>query len=271
LVVSDTADRYSHGHHESVLRSHQWRTAQNSAGFLLAHLSSGRDLLDVGCGPGTITTDLAKRVAPGRVFGIDLSLDVITTARKLQSEGGTEDVIFDEGTVYDLSFADESFDVVYAHQVLQHLGDPVSAVREMRRVLRPDGILAVRDSDYGAFTWAPDDPRLDRWMQIYQQLTKRNNAMANAGRYLPTWIRQAGFASLDVTSSTWTFHTHEERTWWGQLWADRIRESEFASQSIEYGLTTREELESVAEAFETWADDDDGLFIVVHAEVIARR
>jgi ubiquinone/menaquinone biosynthesis C-methylase UbiE len=271
LEVSDTADRYSHGHHESVLRSHQWRTAENSAGFLLAHLAPGRDLLDVGCGPGTITTDLAQRVAPGKTFGIDLSLDVIATARELQRDTGVENVIFDEGNVYDLSFADGSFDIVYAHQVLQHLGNPVAAVSEMRRVLRADGVLAVRDSDYGAFTWAPDDSELDRWMQIYQQLTTRNNAVANAGRYLPMWIRQAGFESMHVTSSTWTFHTHEERTWWGQLWADRIRESDFASQSIEYGLTTREELVTIAAAFERWAQHDDGLFIVVHAEVIARR
>jgi ubiquinone/menaquinone biosynthesis C-methylase UbiE len=270
-VVSGTDDRYSHGHHESVLRSHQWRTAENSAGFLLAHLAPGRDLLDVGCGPGTITTDLAQRVAPGKVFGIDLSLDVITTARQLQSETGEQIVIFDEGNVYDLSFADASFDIVYAHQVLQHLGDPVAALREMRRVLRPDGIVAVRDSDYGAFAWAPDDPKLDRWMQIYQQLTTRNNAVANAGRYLPTWIRQSGFDPMEVTSSTWTFHTHEERLWWGQLWADRIRESDYASQSIEYGLASREELDSIAEAFETWAENADGIFIVVHVEVIARR
>jgi hypothetical protein len=74
-----------------------------------------------------------------------------------------------------------------------------------------------------------------------------------------------------VTSSTWTFHTHEERSWWGQLWADRIRESECASQSIEYGLSTREELDVIAEAFEAWAEDVNGLFIVVHSEVIARR
>jgi ubiquinone/menaquinone biosynthesis C-methylase UbiE len=271
LVVSDTSDRYSHGHHESVLRSHQWRTAENSAGFLLAHLAPGRDLLDVGCGPGTITTDLARRVAPARVCGIDLSLDVITTARQLQNAAGNEDVLFDEGNVYDLSFADASFDVVYAHQVLQHLSDPVAALREMRRVLRVDGVLGVRDSDYGAFTWAPDDPWLDRWMQIYQQLTARNQAVANAGRYLPTWVRRAGFDAMDVSSSTWTFHSADDRSWWGQLWADRVRESEFASQSMEYGLATREELDSIAQAFLTWADDENGLFIVVHTEVIARR
>jgi ubiquinone/menaquinone biosynthesis C-methylase UbiE len=270
-VVPNEAERYSHGHHESVLRSHQWRTAENSAGFLLNHLASGQDLLDVGCGPGTITTDLALRVAPGRTVGIDLSPDVIATARQIQETSESANVVFDVGNVYDLNFADASFDVVYAHQVLQHLVDPVAALGEMKRVLRVGGLLAVRDSDYGAFVWAPDDRCLNRWMEIYQQLTTENKAHANAGRYLPSWILEAGFESLEVSSSTWTFHQPDERAWWGQMWADRVRMSEFAIQSLEYGLTTRNELDEIADAFLRWAEDDDGLFIIVHADVIAQR
>jgi ubiquinone/menaquinone biosynthesis C-methylase UbiE len=269
--VSNNTGRYSHGHHESVLRSHQWRTAENSAGFLLHYLTSGQDLLDIGCGPGTITLDLAKRIAPGRAVGIDISADVIGTARQNQLTSGETNVAFDVGSTYDLNFADSSFDVVYAHQVLQHLHDPVSALEEMRRVLRDGGLLAVRDSDYGAFTWAPADPRLDRWMQIYQQLTKKNGANANAGRVLPAWIRVAGFATMEASSSTWTFHTADERSWWGQLWADRVRMSEFAIQSLEYQLTTQQELNDIADAFLAWAANDDGLFIVVHVDVVARR
>jgi ubiquinone/menaquinone biosynthesis C-methylase UbiE len=262
-------DRYTHGHHESVLRSHRWRTAQNSAGFLLEHLSPGQDLLDVGCGPGTITTELAALTAPGRTVGIDLSADVIETARRWQAERGLSSVDFEPGNVYELAFADSSFDVVYAHQVLQHLSDPVAALVEMRRVLRDGGVLAVRDSDYDAFVWAPDDPRLDRWMEIYQQITTRNNATANAGRYLPAWVRAAGYRDLEVSSSTWTFHDREQREWWGSLWADRVRESEFARQGIEYRLTSSEELDGIAEAFHNWADDDNGVFVVVHVEVLA--
>jgi ubiquinone/menaquinone biosynthesis C-methylase UbiE len=270
-VVPNEAERYSHGHHESVLRSHQWRTAENSAGFLLNHLASGQDLLDVGCGPGTITTDLALRVAPGRTVGIDLSPDVIATARQIQETSESGNVVFDVGNVYDLNYANASFDVVYAHQVLQHLVDPVAALGEMKRVLRVGGLLAVRDSDYGAFVWAPDDRCLNRWMEIYQQLTTENKAHANAGRYLPSWIREAGFEGLEVSSSTWTFYQPDERAWWGHMWADRVRMSEFANQSLEYGLTTRNELDEIADAFLRWADDDDGLFIIVHADVIARR
>jgi len=253
-----------------VLRSHRWRSAQNSAGFLLEHLAPGQDLLDVGCGPGTITGELAELTAPGRTVGVDLSREVIGVAREQQAQKGTSNVVFEQGDVYALGFADASFDVVYAHQVLQHLSDPVAALLEMRRVLRPQGILAVRDGDYGAFVWAPDDPYLDRWMEIYQQITACNHATANAGRHLAAWVRSAGFNSLKVTSSTWTFHDRPQREWWGQLWADRVRESEFARQGVEYGLTDPAELSRIADAWRAWAQDDSGLFIAVHGEVIAR-
>jgi ubiquinone/menaquinone biosynthesis C-methylase UbiE len=266
--VAQPDDRYSHGHHESVLRSHRWRTAQNSARFLLAHLAPGQDLLDVGCGPGTITSELAQLTAPGRTVGVDLSSEVIALAREGQS--GASPVHFEQGDVYSLRFEDSSFDVVYAHQVLQHLSEPVAALIEMRRVLRPGGLLAVRDSDYGAFVWSPDDPYLDRWMEIYQQITARNRATANAGRHLAAWVRSAGFTSLEVTSSTWTFHEEAQRAWWGRLWADRVRDSEFARQGVEYGLTSADELSRIAEAWLAWSQDDNGLFVAVHVEVIAR-
>jgi SAM-dependent methyltransferase len=73
---------YTHGHHESVLRSHKWRTVDNSAAYLSPRLTDGMSVLDLGCGPGTITADIGRRVAPGRVLGIDVSATVIEEARR---------------------------------------------------------------------------------------------------------------------------------------------------------------------------------------------
>jgi ubiquinone/menaquinone biosynthesis C-methylase UbiE len=266
-----TADRYSHGHHESVLRSHRWRTAENSASFLLAHLMPGLSLLDVGCGPGTITADLARRLGTGTVVGIDLAEEVVELARDQHPTPSGAELSFQVGDVYALDFTDETFDIVFAHQVLQHLGRPVDAVAEMRRVLKPGGLLAVRDADYGAFAWFPADPVLDRWLDVYHQLTAHNHAEADAGRNLKAWVRAAGFHDVVATSSNWTFQSDEEREWWGGIWADRIHHSEFARQCLEYGLADASDLSAFSDAFQRWIKDPDGVFIAVNGEVLARR
>ena len=266
------ADRYTHGHHESVLRSHRWRTAENSAAHLIPHLAAGQRLLDVGCGPGTITLDLARRVAPGTVVGIDASPEVIAAAVAARDAAGRDaaTVTLEVGDVYALDTDDGAFDVVHAHQVLQHLTDPVAALVEMKRVVTPGGLVAVRESDYGAFAWAPDDTLLDRWLTLYHQVTRANGADADAGRRLPGWFAAAGFTELEVSSSTWTFHELDDRAWWGGLWADRVVASAFADQAVEYGLAERAELEEIAAAFRRWALADDAVFVVLHVEVLAR-
>ena len=273
MTPGEADETYSHGHHESVLRSHTWRTAENSAAYLLPHLRSGQRLLDVGCGPGTITLDLATRVAPGEVVGIDRAADVVAQAVELAGRDTSARARFTTGDVYALDFEDASFDVVHAHQLLQHLAHPIAALREMGRVVRPGGVVAVRDSDYGAFTWAPDDPLLDRWLELYHQLTRRNEANADAGRYLLGWALRAGFTPdhVTATSSTWTFADPESRAWWGGLWADRVELSAFAEQTLAYGLSDRDELAAIARAWRDWAEQPDGFFAVLHGEVIARR
>jgi SAM-dependent methyltransferase len=262
---------YTHGHHESVLRSHTWRTAENSAGYLLPHLRPGLSLLDVGCGPGTITVDLARRLAPGQVIGLDASDEVVAQARALGAQSEATNVRFEVGDLFALKYDDATFDVVHAHQVLQHLVDPVAALVELRRVLRPGGVLAARDSDYSAFAWAPEDPALDRWIELYLAVTTRNGHNARIGPALLGLAHAAGFSDVTVSSTSWTFADPESRQWWGGLWADRVLYSRFAEQAVAYGLSDSEELQSIARAFVTWAGSPDGVFIVPHGEILARR
>jgi ubiquinone/menaquinone biosynthesis C-methylase UbiE len=263
-----TEGRYTHGHHESVLRSHRWRTAENSAAYLLERLGPGMDLLDVGCGPGTLTCDFATRVAPGVVTGIDASAEVVDVARATATERQLANVTFEVGDVFDLRFADATFDVVHAHQVLQHLGEPIAALREMRRVCKPGGTVAARDSDYPTFTFYPGHSNLDAAIAAYGALTRVNGANWDAGRLLLHWANQVGFAEVVPSASVWCFATPSEREWWGGLWADRFTQSALAGQLIDAGLATEGDLESFAAAFHRWAASGDGWFAVVLGEIL---
>jgi ubiquinone/menaquinone biosynthesis C-methylase UbiE len=264
-----SANVYTHGHHESVLRSHRWRTAENSAAYLLPHLRPEMTLLDVGCGPGTITADLAARV--GRVTPTEMTEEALRLGRAEIAARGLTDVEFALADVHALGFPDASFDVVHAHQVLQHVADPVQGLREMRRVCRPGGIVAVRDSDYGAFTWFPAHPGLDEWADCYHRVARINGGEPDAGRRLLGWARAAGFSDVTPSASVWCFATPEDRAWWGGLWADRIVNSDIARMILEAGVAAEADLRRMSAAWREWADQPDGWIAVPHGEVICRR
>jgi SAM-dependent methyltransferase len=261
---------YTHGHHESVLRSHRWRTAENSAGYLLPHLSSGATVLDVGCGPGTITADLATLVTPARVTALEVTDAALDLARAEIARRGLVNVDFQVGDVHALDFADDTFDVVHAHQVLQHVADPVAALREMRRVTRPGGLVAVRDSDYAAFTWWPQLPQLDEWLALYEKVARGNGGEPDAGRRLLAWAHAAGFTDVTATSSTWCFANQTDRDWWGGMWADRVLKSDMAGQAVGSGAATPDDLQRISDGWRTWAADEDGWLSILHSELVCR-
>src|SRR6478736_2281459 len=247
-------DVYLHGHHASVLASHGARTAADSAAYLLPHLRPGLSVLDVGCGPGTITLDLAEAVAPGGVVGLDVVPEPLEAARANAEARGDTTTEFGVGDVYDLDLPDDS----------------VAALREMRRVCRPGGLVAVRDADYAAMVWYPASARLDDWLTVYEDVARSNDAEPSAARHLLAWAHTAGFEDVTSSASTWCYATPEERDWWGGLWADRITQSSLAQQALERGLATPELLDELARAWREWAAHPDGWFVVVNGEILAR-
>lgn len=266
--TNSRTSRYTHGHGSAVLASHAHRTAADSAAYLVPQLRPGSDLLDVGCGPATITADLAEAVEPGRVVGLDQAPGALEAAASTLRERGLDDAVeLVAGDVYALPFADDSFDVVHAHQVLQHLGDPVAALAEMRRVVRPGGVIAVREAVYSAMTWFPRPAGMDRWREVYMATSRANGGEPDAGSRLLAWCHAAELSEVESSASTWCYATPDLRRWWGGTWAERCLSS-FGPQSVALGLATRADLEGMAQAWRHWADDDDGWFVVVHGEAL---
>jgi ubiquinone/menaquinone biosynthesis C-methylase UbiE len=270
-MMSETAaGRYVHGHAEAVLRSHRSRTVENSAAYLIPYLRPGLSVLDVGCGPGTITVDIAQRVAPGEVTAIDPAPDVVRAAARLVADTGVSNTRVAVGDVYGLDDGAGPFDVVHAHQVLQHVPDPVEALRRMRALAAGGGVVAARDADYAAFTWYPQVPALDEWLALYRRLSRAAGGEPDAGRRLLSWARAAGFTDVSATASVWCYATPDSRAWWGGMWADRIVGSAIAEQALASGEADREDLHRLRAGWQEWAASDDGWFLVPHGEVICR-
>jgi SAM-dependent methyltransferase len=266
-----TSHTYTHGHPDAVLRSHRWRTVENSAAYLIGRLTPGARVLDVGCGPGTITADIAARVAPGPVVGIDAAADVVAKATADHAgpeNGNPANVAFETADLYHLDAADGSYDVVHAHQVLQHVADPVAALRELARVTAPGGVVAVRDADYAGMTWWPELPGLDRWLDVYRTVARANGGEPDAGRRLIGWAHAAGLTEVAATASAWCFADPADREWWASTWAERTTSSPLADRAVELGVATAEELVGCADAWRAWAADPDAWFVVVHGELL---
>jgi ubiquinone/menaquinone biosynthesis C-methylase UbiE len=262
------SEHYTHGHHETLLATYSRRTAGEAAAFLLPHLSRGMRIVDIGCGPGSITAGLAAAVTPGAVIGIDESKESIARARK--EHGGLGNLSFIVASAYRLPVDDAGVDVAYAHQVLQHLGEPATALVEMGRALRPGGLVAVRDADYGTMIHWPHESMIDRWLELYHATQRRHGGEPDAGRRLLAWVDEAGFVDPTVTTTSWVFADAGARTAWSEMWVDRLLPDQpFAELAAE--LTSRNELDEIIAGWRRWAQQPNGVFAFLNVEVLAHR
>ncbi|TVY47761.1 putative methyltransferase [Lachnellula occidentalis] len=263
---------YISDHSTAVIRAHSWRTAQNSCAYLIRHLAPTAHILDVGCGPGSITIDLAKLVPEGHVTGIEYTSAPLPGALALAAERGVSNVSFKEGDIHRLPFADAVFDVVHAHQVLQHIRDPIRGLREMKRVCKEGGIVAVRESAHIA-TY-PLTPGLGKYGVLYDQVAKAKGGNPHPGGRIHGWAVEAGFEreSVECSTGSWCFRTREEREFWGGGFAERCMEGgAFFENVVEGGSATTEEIGEIEGAWREWVKNKDGWCGVLHGEIICKK
>ncbi|GAD96359.1 methyltransferase-UbiE family protein [Paecilomyces variotii No. 5] len=260
---------YTNDHSTPVLRTHNWRNLSNSASYLLPYLQPNTRILDVGCGPGSITIDLARHVLPhGHVVGVEYVSDPLPAAQSFADAEGVSNVSFQLGDIHALPFADDSFDVVHAHQVLQHVADPVAALREMRRVVKKDGVVAARES--ASCTWYPDSEGLETWLRLSERMRRARGGNPHPGRMLHVWAKEAGFARerIKTGAGSWCFSSAEEREYWGGSMEERARSSGFVVDAVRDGFASTKDLDVIARGWRAFVEDEDAWFAMLHGEIL---
>lgn len=244
--------------HARMTRAPQWRTAEHHAAYLLPYLTPGMELLDVGCGPGSITRGLAERVAPGPTLGVDLKREYLPPASAADDQDALR---FAVGDVLALPFADERFDAAHAHALFQHLADPLAAMTELHRVLRPGGILAVADWDRTLTILHPAPPLLMRALSWLDVLREQDGGDPRAGRKLAELMARAGFARARMTVVAEGLATARTARDTGEYWASTFEQEPTRVRLIDAGLTTKDALTAVPAAWRAWGQEPGALMI----------
>jgi len=234
------------------------------AAFLAPHLRAGMRLLDCGCGPGSITVDLAHAVAPGEAIGIDFREDALAQGRALALERGIANVTFETASVYQLPYPDRSFDAAFACAVLQHLAAPLAALKEMRRVLKPGGVIGIVDGSSTITFRYPTNSLLDRWDRLRTLEREHNAGRPSDALRLRALLREAGFARTQasgdmVTEAGPPAGSLEETRRVAQNHLIRLR-GVLGELAIAQGWTTKRELEQIADALITWGEAPDAFY-----------
>jgi SAM-dependent methyltransferase len=255
-MSTKTEEAFSAWERRTRSPAHSRRTAARNAAFFLPHVRAGMALLDCGCGPGSITLGLAEAVSSGRAVGIDVSSEAVEAARTNAELRELPAVEFAQADGFHLPFADGSFDAAFLHAVLQHLDDPRAVLGELRRVLRPGGVIGVADADYGGSVLAPTDPMLERSLALLVTFRQRGpQGDPFVGRRLRGLLNDAGFANVIASATAGSDGTSDVTERSGQFWANYFAAPEFAAFVTELGLATPLELQAMSEAWRAWGRD----------------
>jgi SAM-dependent methyltransferase len=245
------------------------RTAAEWVPFFLPHLRPGMSLLDCGCGVGSITLDLAERVAPGQVVGVDLDAGQLAVARAEAERRGLTNIRFEVGNIYDLPFPDATFDAVLAHTLLFHLSDPLRALRVLRRMLKPGGVACVSDDDWSTRVFSPAEPLMQRLWEIITRLWEYNGASPFYARHLRGLMLEAGFARSEGHAiAADHYGTSAETRHFADFTGSLLGNPAVWKSAIREGWTDEAELARIRAALLAWGERPDAFLAWIYCAAV---
>ncbi len=213
------------------------------------------NLVDCGCGTGSITVGLAEALSPGEVTGIEISASDVDLARERVKQGGHTNLRFEVADVHELPLPDESVDAAFFHANLNHLNDPVRALREAHRVLKPGGVVGAREHENSS----------DIFTGPFGETIKQQHIDAflgdicfgrgpQVGLRLSALVLEAGFSRVEQTASYECFSTRESIQGHADMLIKRFSQPEFVDRVINRGLTDRRAVEEMLANLKVWRE-----------------
>lgn len=252
-------------------KQHANRTATRQAAFFLPHLQPGMKLLDCGSGSGSITVGLAQVVAPGEVTGIDISEAEVARAQRKAADEGIHNLHFEVGNAYHLAFPADSFDALFSHNMLEHVGEPHKALQEMWRVLKPGGVIGLRDTDMGGVIFNAADEVVGQYPFLHEAIWERAGGYPRLARRLRGLLHEAGFVDVVASASYEAYGDLEALRSVTEVLASRCSEPDFVRQVTAHGLADAESLGALKAALHAWAEQPDAFLAIAHGEAVGRK
>ena len=269
-LESSTPD-YTLGSVEAFVRRQRHNTAENCAAHLLPHLKPGLRVLDFGCGAGGISVGLAKAVHPGELHGVDMEQSQIGLARAAAEDSGCHNATFHVGDVTSLPFEDGYFDVAHCHNVLLHVPGTGAVLSEVRRVLKPGGLISCRELMFGSSFAHPGPEHIRKVWEMYVDVLEADDGHPEIGMDLKNRLLMAGFANVRASMSFSTFSEPEEISALHELVTKGFLSQAITEAAMKYRAWTEGMTQEVKEAWDEWRDHPGAVAAFAYGQALAER
>lgn len=268
---SETQGFYILGFSEPMVRLHQRNTAKTHARHLMPHLMPGDRILDIGCGPGSISIGLAEAVKPGELYGIDIEPSQVEIANQLAQTGGHDNAKFQVADALALPFEEGFFDVVHCRETLQYIPDTQAALAEVMRVLKPGGLFSCKEMICSSCFTYPDFGVLNNTWEIFSDIVAGDEGHPEMGKALKFHAAESGFEDAEVGLSFDLFTTPGDV----KLVYDTTREwfvaPEVNEAATNYGAATRQLFDRLLDAYDRWLENPGAICGLGYGELLARK